>query len=97
MQFKDVPEQEPGGVCGRLGFMRGYKVDHTCRTVRDCKNGIEHLSMSCEIGQSHDPINADLLPLAGRELDRLEEALLTSSVCFYASTNGTGLDKLCYE
>ena len=93
MQPENVPKEKPGSVRCFLGFVRGDEMDHSCGTVRDGKDCVIELAFPYEIRETYDPVNANLLPFTGRELQGFQETLLPPTVGFYVLASWTGTDK----
>ena len=90
---KTCQKKKPGSVRSLLGFVRGDEMDHSCGTVRDCEHSVIELAVPYEIRETDDPVNANLLPFSGRELQGFHETLLPPTVGFYVLASWAGTDK----
>ena len=93
MEPENVPKEKSGSVRCLLGFVRGDEMDHSCGTVRDCKHSVIELAVPYEVLETDDPVNANLLPFSGRELQGFHETLLPPTVGFYVLASWAGTDK----
>ena len=89
VEADDVVEELVGDDQRGVGCAGLDQMNHLGRAVRECEEDIVSLA-----GGEGDPVHADGLPAAEGELDRLQEASVTSSLGFGALTNVAALDEL---